>query len=569
MNGDEQCKIARLVRFGSFEADLAAGELRREGRLVRLQDQPFRLLTLLLEHPGEIVTREEVRAALWPDGSFVDFEYGVNTAIKKVRYALDDSADNPRFIQTLPRKGYRFIAPVAPEPAAPERSPIRLRNGDKPVLRALELPPQMAGRVGEPVRVGRRWVLAGLIAVMIVVALTIGWWRLGTQNAPISIAVLPLINLSQDPNSDYFSDGLTGEIIRNLSIIDGLAVRSQTSSFVFKGKPRNIHEAGRQLNAEYIVEGSVFRSDGQLRIDAQLIRVRDDFLLWSRRYDRELTNVFVIQDEISRGIVNSLRLKLGRGRRRYETSTEAYDLYLRARAFETQSYSSGRNHNVELYEQAIARDPSFAPAYAGLGAAYAYRTGEERINWSAPDRAEEMSRMHTVVAKALQLDPLLPEAHAALGMMQAREGQWEQSEKAFRRAIEIDPNGSQIRLDFAASVLLPLGRINEAVAQARLAEKNDPLSPSGQEVLAYMLLSAGRIDEAATHCAQPCGRALILEGRANDAIPLLEGLKDHPEEPEHRQSRLRVCSRRPPPGCRENCEHFIRARSGKRRSSSG
>jgi adenylate cyclase len=272
------------------------------------------------------------------------------------------------------------------------------------------------------------------------------WWWFRGQNTLIAIAVLPLTNLSQDLNSDYFADGLTGEIIRNLSIIDGLVVRSQTSSFAFKGKAQKVRDAGKQLAADYILEGSVVRAGQQLRITAQLVRVRDDVPLWSGRYDRDLTDVFAIQDEISRGIVNSLRLKLGRGRRRYETSLEAYDLYLAARAVEISSVSSGRNKSVALYEQAIAKDPSFAPAYAGLGAAYAYRSGEDRLNdWAVLERGEEMSRMHSVVERALQLDPLLAEAHAALGMVQARDAQWEQSERSFRRALEVEPNRSSTR----------------------------------------------------------------------------------------------------------------------------
>ena len=261
------------------------------------------------------------------------------------------------------------------------------------------------------------------------------WWWIQHKNAPIPIAVLPLINLSQDPANDYFADGLTGEIIRNLSIIDGLAVRSQTSSFAFKGKPRNVREAGKQLAADYILEGSVLRAGQQLRINAQLVRVRDDFPLWSGRYDRELTDVFAIQDEISRGIVNSLRLKLGRGRRRYETSVEAYDLYLRARSFEMLPALSGIDRSLGPFEQAIAKDPSFAPAYAGLAAAHAARSGFD----DPVDRASEMSKGWAAAEKAIQLDPLLAEAHDALGMMRARDAQWEQSEKSFRRAIELAP----------------------------------------------------------------------------------------------------------------------------------
>ena len=183
-----------------------------------------------------------------------------------------------------------------------------------------------------------------------------GWWWLQARDAPIRIAVLPLDNLNHAPSDDYFSDGLTDEIIRNLAIVDGLAVRSQTSSFAFKGKPHNIRDTARQLDSEYIVEGSVLRAGGRLRIDVQLVRARDDSTVWAQRYDRVLTDVFAIQDEISRGIVNSLRLELGRGRRRYETSVEAYDLYLRARAVVVQYGFAGYEKSVPIYEQAIAKD---------------------------------------------------------------------------------------------------------------------------------------------------------------------------------------------------------------------
>ncbi len=203
-----------------------------------------------------------------------------------------------------------------------------------------------------------------------------GWWRWQYGSAPIPIAVLPLTNLSQDPADDYFADGITDEIIRNLSLIDGIAVRSQTSSFAFKGKSQNARDAGKQLAADYILEGSVLRAGQQLRINAQLIRVRDDFPLWAGRYDRELTDIFAIQDEVSRGIVNSLRLKLGRGRRRYETSVEAYDLYLRARALQIRGLP-GDEESIGPFEEAIAKDRSFAPAYAGPRCtAYAEPSGQ-------------------------------------------------------------------------------------------------------------------------------------------------------------------------------------------------
>jgi TolB-like protein len=365
----------------------------------------------------------------------------------------------------------------------------------------------------------RLWLRVAIAGAALAVG-ALAWWWSQRPNAPIAIAVLPLTNLSPDPANDYFADGLTDEIIRNLSIIDGLAVRSQTSSFVFKGKPRNVREAGKQLQADYIVEGSVLRAGQKLRINAQLVRVRDDFPLWSGKYDRELTDVFAIQDEISRGIVNGLRLKLGRGRRRYETSAEAYDLYLRARVFQDQPNLSGLDKSIPFFEQTIDKDPSFAPAYAGLAVAYAGLSGFDRFGDA--ERSALILKMRTAAQKAIDLDPLLAEAHYALGMMYARDAQWALSEKSFRRSLQLDPNNSVTRYDLILYLLLPLGKIEEALAQARMAERTDPLSPAVQLILKLVLFSAGRLDEGIAHCPQPCADALILQGRAAEAIPILE-----------------------------------------------
>jgi TolB-like protein len=396
------------------------------------------------------------------------------------------------------------------------------KGGYAPVFRqtAVELATSSFGPgINSPPPRKRLWLLVAAAGVALAVG-ALGWWWSHHQNAPIAIAVLPLTNLSQDPANDYFADGLTDEIIRNLSIIDGLAVRSQTSSFAFKGKQRNVREAGKLLEADYILEGSVVRAGQQLRINAQLVRVRDDFPLWSGRYDRELPDVLAIQDEISRGIVNNLRLKLGRGRRRYETSTEAYDLYLRARAFENLPGLSHLGKRRTFFEEAIVKDPSFAPAYAGLAVALAGLSGFDRFE--AAERSEMISKMRTAAEKAIELDPLLAEAHYALSIMYAHDAQWEQSEKSFRRSLQLDPNSSVARDDLILYLLLPLGRIEEAVAQARLADRADPLSPRVQQIFKMVLFSAGHIDEGIAHCPKPCAEALILQGRAAEAIPILE-----------------------------------------------
>lgn len=226
--------------------------------------------------------------------------------------------------------------------------------------------------------------------------------------------------------------------------------------------------------------------------------MRDDFPLWSGRFDRELTDVFVIQDEISRGIVNNLRLTLGRGRRRYETSVEAYDLYLRARAVNPIA-------SIQPFEQAISKDPAFAPAYAGLAAAYAHRS----VQFPVAHPFDELPKMRTAAEKAIQLDPLLAEAHAALGSAYARDGQWEQSEKSFRRAIELDPNRSSTYTDYAYWLLTVLGRLEEALRQLRVAQQRDPLSPAVHLFLPDVLISVGRYDEAAAYCRNlPANRLL-------------------------------------------------------------
>ena len=333
----------------------------------------------------------------------------------------------------------------------------------------------------------------------------LGWWWFQYRSQPIAIAVLPLDNLSHDPTRDYFADGLTDDIIRNLSQLEGLAVRSQTSSFAFKGKPRNVHEAGRQLGVDYILEGNVLLAGDKLRVNTQLVRVRDDLALWSGHFDRKLTDVFAIQDEISLATVNQLRLKLGRGRRRYKTSVEAYDLYLRARAVPQPGIGgSGIAPAIELFQQAIAKDAGFAPAYAGLGTAYARRS----VYFPPDHPPDELAKMRSAAERATQLDPLLAEAHDALGMAYARDGQWQQA---------------------------------EAIQLLHIAERADPLSARVQTLLANALISLGRYDEAAEHClkvqgndavkSQNLGRARLGQGRIGEALQILSGDPDLPNNP--------------------------------------
>ena len=403
------------------------------------------------------------------------------------------------------------------------------KGGYIPACRLREIPLAVPAEAGptQAMPHTRRWLWGAIVCASIVL-ITTGWWTLQYPRGPIAIAVLPLQNLAADSSGDYFVDSLTDEIIHDLSLIDGLTVRSHTSSLAFKGQPRNVREAGRQLQADYLVEGSVLRADDRLRIDVRVVRVRDDFPLWSGRFDRKLADVFAIQDEIALGVVNNLRLKLGRGRRRYETSVDAYDLYLSGLAILLGRRGNNNLAAIERFEQAVAKDPSFAPAYAAMGSAYAIQSAQFPVNHSA----DELPKMRAAAEKAIALDPLLAEAHAALGLVDAREGRWEQAERSFRRAIELDRNRSQTYSDFAMWVLGASGRSSEAVETMRLAEANDPLSSEVQLNLGWMLMSLGRYDEAGRHCdrmapddslkAQCLARVRVGQGKIAEAVKILE-----------------------------------------------
>ena len=381
---------------------------------------------------------------------------------------------------------------------------------------------------GQPTRAKARWLAVGLISLAVgATAAGVRWVR--STKAPVAIAVLPLVNLSEDRGGDTFVDGLTDAIIRQASKISGVTVRSRTSSYAFKGKPRLVRDAGSQLNVEYIVEGSVARSGPEVQITAQLLRVRDDVLIWTGTFNRQVIDALATQQEISRGIVNALQLKLGHGLRGYDP--DAYDLYLRAQATENVRFV-GDDQVIGLFEQAINRDRSIAPAYAGLAVAYTFRSS---LGPLGPHRAEELEKMRAktraTAERAIQLDPRLPEAHVALGTVYAHNAQWTLAERSFRRAIELDPSLSTAHYLFARCVLWPLGRVDEAVREGLAGTENDPRSPRARYELADMLLSAGDYDKAAEYCEQlppeiesrsECvGRARLAQGRTAEAIQVL------------------------------------------------
>ena len=401
------------------------------------------------------------------------------------------------------------------------------KGGYAPIFRELRstVTDFVAARTDRPWSKLRITLAVALTFVCAVAAVALIWRD--REAKPIPVAVLPLESRGQDADGDYFSDGLTSEIIRDLSIIDGIVVRSQTSSFAFKGKPRSIREAGKLLNADYILEGSVFREGQKLRINVQFVRVWDDVPLWSTRFDRELKDVMAVQDEISRGIVNSLRLTLGRGRRRYEISAEAYGLYLRGVSLPLRQGLSGYDECVGPLEAAIAKDPSFAPAYAAVAVAYAFRSGQPEFQIE-----EQIRRMRTAADEAIRLDPLLPEAHEAMGVAHARLAEWQQAQQSFHRAIELNPGDALPYRHLAFFVLFPMGRIEEALDQFNKGLKLDPLGSPIHYEMALALMAAGQHKAAEAHCEKVSAEwvqreeclllAKLRQGRVNEVIAAVQ-----------------------------------------------
>ena len=344
------------------------------------------------------------------------------------------------------------------------------------------------------------------------------------------LAVLPFKNLSAEPDSEYFVDGLTSEIIRDLAVVQGLQVRSRTSSFALKDQPRDLRAIREQLGVNLIVEGSVLRSGAKLQVHAQLVQVAGDIPLWGDQFDRELEDVFAIQAEISRAIVTKLRLTLGRERQHYDAKMDAYDLYLRARALVDRRGMANAQQAAEMFAEVAVKDPTFAPAYAGLANAYAFMSFPYR--GIAFERAYPIMRPAAV--KALQLDPNLAEGHAAMGWVYSYEREWASAERAFQQSIRLDPSLTQTYTSYSISTLQALRKYDEALRLLQVASQNDPLSLDVQREIGEVQLFAGRYAEAVdtfqrVYQVDPgfpfvqtyLARALIYDGKVGQGLALL------------------------------------------------
>jgi serine/threonine-protein kinase len=419
-------------------------------------------------------------------------------------------------------------------PDSSRRIPPRLR---RVLARALDPDPdrryatadQLGAALSAIERAPKRRIVYALVALAaIAVTGLVAWRYLAPVSTPV-IAVMPFKNLSSEPGSADFVDGLTSEVIRNLALIDGLQVRSQTSSFFFKDKARDVRAIGDQLGANLIVEADVLRVGNRLRINAQLVQIAGDVPLWSERFDRTLNDVFAIQDEISRAIVNKLRLTLGRGQRRYQTNVQAYELYLKTRALLDRGGTENKQEVIRMFEQVIASDPAFAPAHAGLAEAY------EAISWQLTELSydEGLAGMRPAALRALELDPLLAEAHVAMGIYYTRERDLANATKSFERAIELNPNLPQIYTNYADAVRLK-GQLDEGVRLIQKAMVIDPLSLLVRRRLAFAQFLAGHYDESIANSRQILaadpnymsdqilGRALTFAGRPEEAIAVFQ-----------------------------------------------
>jgi TolB-like protein/DNA-binding winged helix-turn-helix (wHTH) protein/Flp pilus assembly protein TadD len=497
-----------VVRFGTYEVSFQSGEVRKAGLKIRVQQQPMKLLEILLERPGTVVTREELRSRVWADESFGDFDQAVNIAIAKLRSALGDSAENPRFIETLPKRGYRFIADVSvvdadarpkrPESGAGDLSATEAwdkddSNKDKLQGAALAVAPKRWLR--PPL-----WVIVALTLVLFLPILFVLPFRTrGRVPAGIrSLAVLPLDNLSGDASQNYFADGMTDELITDLAQISALRVISRTSVMAYKGARKPLPQIARELNVDAVVEGTVLHSGDQVRITAQLIEASTDKHLWSQSYEGDFRDTLALQNRVAREIADQIRINLTPQEQAAlknvrVVNPEAYESYLKGRYFWNKRTADGLKAALAYFNQAIEEDPKYARAYSGLADTFAL-LGDWQYAVMTPKEAFPKAKAAAI--KALELDSALGEAHNSLAfVLDGFDWDFDSAGREFRRAIELNPGYATAHHWYAWHLSL-LGRYDEAIAEMRKAENLDPLSLIINADLAELLVLAHSYDES-------------------------------------------------------------------------
>jgi len=474
-------------RFGPFELRVRTRELYKHGVKLKLRPQGYQVLALLLDHAGECVTREELQKRVWPSNTFVDFENGVNSAIKQLRASLNDSAAEPRYIETLPKLGYRMIAPVEYEADSPGASATDTQEQSISADVAGEAAVPTSARPANSRK--RLWLSAATVSVLVIIcAVAFLKWPLvhpaPQRAAPagrIMVAVLPFQNLTGDATQDYFSDGLTEEMIAQLGRLNPkeFGVIARTSVMHYQHSAEKVDQIGSELGVQYVLEGSVRRDSQKVRINAELIEVAGQQQLWAQQYDRELTNLLVVQAEIAREISGAIQLTLGNPERSESVSQptltpqayQAYDLCLKGLYFWNKRTAPGLQQAIEYFQQAIAKDPNYAPAYAGLANSYALMPG-----YTLSLASKYMPKAREAAVRALEIDDNLPEAHVALALiLENYDWEWSSAEKEYRRAIDLNPNYATAH-QWYAEFLMWQRRFDEALRESESARRLDPLS---------------------------------------------------------------------------------------------
>ncbi len=511
------------LHFGVFDLDVRAGELRRSGVRVKLQEQPFRILAILLERPGEVVTREQLRQQLWPGDTFVDFEHSINITVKRLREALGDSADNPRFIETMPRHGYRFIAPV--EPVAP---------ASPPALVEARTPPRQK----------RRWLAVIVMLALVIIGVFVLRERFRQRAmlpaAKTMLVVLPFENLSGDPAQEYLSDGLTEELITQLGGVEPsrLGVIARTSAMQFKRDSKDVREIGHELGVDYVLEGSIRREINRVRVSAQLIQVSDQGHLWAASYDRELGGILALQYEIARAVVQQITVRVApqaaaRPAAHRSVNPEALDAYLRGIYRLRQGRSDSGTTAVPYFEQAAEIQPGWALPYSGLAWAHFWNATDPNLDLA--DRREFFRKLKTAALSALELDDTLADAHCLLGdVLQLYEWNWAGAKREFERALELNPGDAGAHAGYATWLSI-MGQHQKAIPELSRAIELDPLFVYYRTSLGTTYLLAHRYDEAITYLEGTArlnpdiceahyflAGAYALRGRYKDAFAELE-----------------------------------------------
>ena len=540
--------VHRLLRFGVYEMNLDTQELRNADTLVRLSPQPFKLLALLASHAGQIVPREEIQEQIWGEDTYVDFDQGVNKCIKQIRNVLNDNADRPLYVETLPRKGYRFLAPVvsktvaAPLPKIIESPSDVLGRPTSAVTARLQivsaagaasspaapspesapsfspLPAEIARDLAElqtrpattdedkirksrsrPRRVRFVWIAAVALAVPLAL---LAWHYLRPSRAAQidAIAVLPFSNAGGDANTDYLSDGITESLIDNLAHVPQLKVKSRRSVFRYKGKDVDVRRVGADLGISALVSGRVMPRGDDIEVSAELINVRDNTEIWGQHYSGKSSEIISLQQQIAGDIAAKLRSQLNSSEKQQVTKQgtkdpEAYELYLKGRYAWNKRTHGDIDTAISYFNQAIAKDPGYALAYSGLADSYFSLASYGGIV------SETVARANTAARKALELDPTLAHPHAVLGSLEM-EHDWDFAggEAEFKKALELDPNDATAHQWYAAHIGWIGGREQESIAEAERAHQLDALSPVISFTVGASHLWARQFDEAIVLC---------------------------------------------------------------------